>query len=121
LDHVFSSLSWPSSSPFRIEDSINKNNYQYIKGSRPKIIKLLYILSIVGAAIASLFLITLGFTVSTVIGVLMLLIGAPLVFLLSVIYARVLLEIMIVIFRISEHTAQIVEKLGKISLQPSAG
>lgn len=86
-----------------------------------KIIKLLYILSIVGAAIASLFLITLGFTVSTVIGVLMLLIGAPLVFLLCVTYARVFLEIMIVIFRISEHTAQVVEKLGNISLQTSRG
>lgn len=84
-----------------------------------KIIKLLYILSIVGAALASLFLITFGFTLSTVIGVLMLLIGAPLVFLLSVTYARVLLEIMIVIFRISEHTAEIAEQGRKSSLKTS--
>ncbi len=72
-----------------------------------KLIKVLYVLSIVCAALGWLFLIIIGFTVSTALGVLMLLIGGPLLFLLSVIYARVLLEIMIVIFRISEHTAEI--------------
>jgi hypothetical protein len=75
-----------------------------------KLIKLLYLLSIAGAALVSLFLIIFGFTVSTTAGVIMLLIGAPLLFLLSVIYARVLLEIVIVIFRISEHAAEIAEQ-----------
>jgi hypothetical protein len=75
-----------------------------------KIIKLLYVLSIAGAALVSLFLIIFGFTVSTTGGVVMLLIGAPLLFLLSTIYARVLLEIIIVIFRISEHAAEIAEQ-----------
>ena len=72
-----------------------------------KLIKILYVLSIVCAALGSLFLIVIGFTLSTALGVLMLLIASPLLFLSSVIYARVLLEIMIVIFRISEHTAEI--------------
>ena len=72
-----------------------------------KLIKILYALSIVCAALGSLFLIVVGFTLSTAFGVLMLLIGGPLLFLVSVIYSRVLLEIMIVIFRISENTAEI--------------
>jgi hypothetical protein len=81
-----------------------------------KIIKFLYIVAIIGAGLASLFWISLAFNVSAIFGVLMLLIGAPLLFLLSVIYARVLLEIIIVIFRISENTAKIAaqgRKLGK--------
>jgi hypothetical protein len=78
-----------------------------------KIIKFLYGLSIAGAALVSLFIIVLGFNISTTTGVLALIIGAPLFFLLCVIYARVLLEIVIVIFRISEHAAEIAQK-GRI-------
>jgi hypothetical protein len=79
-----------------------------------KIIKFLYILSIIGAGLASLFWISLAFSVSAIFGVLMLLIGAPLLFMLSVIYARVLLEIIIVIFRISENTAKIAAQGRKL-------
>jgi hypothetical protein len=84
-----------------------------------KLVKLLYVLSIVGAALVSLFLIVIGFTVSIVLGVLMLLIGGPLLFLLSMIYARVFLEVMIVIFRISEHTAEIAEQGRRGSVKGS--
>jgi ABC-type multidrug transport system fused ATPase/permease subunit len=72
-----------------------------------KIIKVLYGLSVAGAALVGLFLIISGFNISASAGVVMLLIGAPLFFLLSVIYTRVLLEIMIMIFRIEEHTREI--------------
>ncbi|NBC26630.1 MAG: DUF4282 domain-containing protein [Bacteroidetes bacterium] len=75
-----------------------------------KIIKLLYILSIVGAGLAALSMIATSFAASTMTGLFTLLILAPLVFFLSVIYARVLLEIVIVIFRISENTAEIAEQ-----------
>lgn len=84
-----------------------------------KIIKILYGLSIAGAALVSLLLIIFGFKVSTGAGVLMLLIGTPLLFLISVIYARVLLEIMIVIFRISEHIAEIADHSRRGSTHPS--
>jgi hypothetical protein len=84
-----------------------------------KLIKLLYVLSIAGAALASLFLIIFCFNISTTAGVLMLLIGGPLLFLLSVIYARVFLEIMIVIFRISEHIAEIAEQGRRPSAKES--
>jgi len=72
-----------------------------------KIIKLLYGLSIAAAAIVALFLVIFGFSLSTKVGVLMLFIGAPLFFILSITYSRVFLEIIIVIFRISEHAAEI--------------
>jgi hypothetical protein len=72
-----------------------------------KIIRLLYGLSIVGAALMGLILVVFGFSVSWLAGIVMLLFVAPLVFIISVIYSRVLLEIIIVIFRISEHAAEI--------------
>jgi hypothetical protein len=71
-----------------------------------RLVRFLYGLSIAGAALVSLFLIARGFNVSAGGGVFMLFIGAPLYFLLSVMFSRVLLEIVIVIFRISENTAE---------------
>jgi Domain of unknown function (DUF4282) len=41
------------------------------------------------------------------LGIVMLIIGAPLYFLIVVIYARVLLEIIMVIFQMAEHVAEI--------------
>lgn len=78
-----------------------------------KIIKLLYILSIAIAAIVALSVVASGFAASTTVGIFSLLIVAPLVFLLGVIYARVLLEIIIVTFRISEHASQIAANVEK--------
>lgn len=72
-----------------------------------KIIKFLYGLAILVAAVASLFLIVTAFSASVIAGILVLLIGAPLYFVLIVMVARVWLEILIVIFRIEQHTAQI--------------
>ena len=75
-----------------------------------KIIKLLYGLTIFFAAIIALIIIIAGFSAHPGAGILALLIVAPLIFLISVIYGRVLLEIIIVIFRIAEHTAEIAQK-----------
>jgi hypothetical protein len=75
-----------------------------------KIIKLLYGLSMAGAGVLCLLLIWTGLRISGGVGVITLLIVAPLVFLLLVTYARVTLEIIIVIFRISEHAAEIAEQ-----------
>jgi len=78
-----------------------------------KIIKLLYGLTIFFAGITALILIIIGFSVHAGAGIVALLIFAPLIFLISVIYGRVILEIIIVIFRIAEHTAEIA-KQGRI-------
>lgn len=72
-----------------------------------RVINFLYGLSIVGVGLCSLLLIGSAFSVSVGLGVFMLIIGAPLVFLLGVIYVRVFLELIVVIFRIAEHLAEI--------------
>ena len=75
-----------------------------------KIIKFLYGLSIAIAALVTLFFIISAFAKSFWMGSLMLLIGGPIFFLLSVIYSRITLEIIIVIFRISDYAAEIAKQ-----------
>jgi len=76
----------------------------------PKIIKLLYGLSIFSAGLIAVLFIIFGFSASTAFGIFTLLVGAPLIFLLAVIYSRICLEVMIVIFRIADHLAHKGEK-----------
>jgi RsiW-degrading membrane proteinase PrsW (M82 family) len=76
----------------------------------PKLIKLLFGIIMVAAGLAAIFLIIEAFNASITTGVLMLIIGGPLLFLLSALYARVILETVLVLFRISEHTAEIAER-----------
>lgn len=80
-----------------------------------KIIKVLYGLLIAGAVVFSLVLIVGSFSDSPGAGVFMLVIGAPLFFFIAVLYARVVLELIIVVFRIADHTAEIAE-LGRSGL-----
>jgi len=82
-----------------------------------KIIKFLYGLSILCSGIAALILLIIvlvgGFKQSASAGILALLFMTPfsiLLFLILVVYGRVFLEIIIVIFRIAEHTAEIAKK-----------
>ena len=67
-----------------------------------KIIKPLYGLSIFSGGLIAILFIIFGFSVSTGFGIFSLLIGAPLIFLLAVIWSRINLELMIAIFRIAE-------------------
>jgi uncharacterized membrane protein len=71
-----------------------------------KIIKVLYILAIIGVTIWSLILIFGGITQgggAALFG----LVGGLLGFFLGIIYARVLLEFIVIVFRIAENTATI--------------
>jgi uncharacterized membrane protein len=72
----------------------------------PKIMKLLYGLSILSAALIALFFVMAGFYASRWFGIFALFIGAPLIFLLTVIYSRVLLEMILVIFRMTDHLSE---------------
>ena len=83
-----------------------------------KLIKVLYGLSIAVLALASLFFVIIGFSASPAVGAFMLIFVAPLFFLLGVCYTRVMLEIMIVVFRIAEHTAEIAQQ-GRIKEAPA--
>lgn len=72
-----------------------------------KIIKLLYGIALAVSGLVSLFIIIFGFSNSFSSGLLMLIIVAPLVFIILTIYSRVMLELIIVVFRIAENTAEI--------------
>jgi len=72
-----------------------------------KIVKFLYGLSILFAVLLALSFIVAGFNASTWLGILALLIGAPLTFLLTVISSRVLLEMVLVIFRMADRMENI--------------
>jgi hypothetical protein len=69
-----------------------------------KIIKLLYIISMIGAAAIALGMIVAGFGVNSGVGLLALILS-PVAFLLVVAYSRIALELVMVFFRIEEHTA----------------
>jgi hypothetical protein len=80
-----------------------------------KIIRLLYVLLIIVAGLAALAAIVAAFKVSALLGVVTLLILAPLGFFVAVICIRVYLEIIIVIFRIAENTAEIARHKQAVS------
>ena len=69
-----------------------------------RIIKVIYIITLVLIGFGALFFTVAAFTESVGAGLFVLIIAAPLGALLYVIYARVLLEIVIAIFRIMENT-----------------
>jgi len=76
----------------------------------PQLVKILFGIVMIAAGLGAIFLIVSTFEASIPAGVLMLIIGGPLFFLLSVLYARVILETVMVLFRIAEHTAEIAER-----------
>lgn len=74
-----------------------------------KIVKILFIIGIILALIGAITFIVAGFNLSTVAGIVFLLIS-PIIFLLYVLFIRVWLEIIIVIFRIADNTKIMAEK-----------
>jgi hypothetical protein len=80
-------------------------DFSFNQSISQKIMKCLYGLSILFAGLSSLLFIVVGFNVSMFFGILSLLIGAPLIFFLIVIYSRVLLEMILVISRIADRMA----------------
>jgi len=76
----------------------------------PKLIKVLFVISIVLAALGALAVVASSFMQSAIAGIFVLLIIAPILFFFYVIYARVMMEVLIVIFRGSEHLAEIAKQ-----------
>jgi hypothetical protein len=77
-----------------------------------RIIKVLYVLAIVVIGLYTLVFIAAGFSHSTADGIVVLVIGAPIFALISLIYTRVLLEVVIALFRIMENTGELVARTG---------
>jgi hypothetical protein len=74
----------------------------------PRVIKVIYIISMVVIGLAALFWIGAAFSQSAAFGLLVLVIAAPLLSLLYLIYTRVLLEVIIALFRIMETNTELV-------------
>lgn len=68
-----------------------------------KLVKILYALSIFVAGLMSIFIVLAALKDSIIGGFFVLVIVAPLFFIMAIIYVRVLLELVIVFFKISEH------------------
>ena len=104
-------------SPIRILNEVSfLNKIDFLKGLcdfsldrfiSPQIMKFLYGLSILSAGLSAFLLVFVGFNISTWVGIFSLLIGAPLVFFLIVIYSRVFLEIVFVVSRMADQVANI--------------
>jgi len=75
-----------------------------------KIIKFLYILFVIFAALGAIGIIVSGFSSSVGMGLLSLIVLAPLAFLLWVITSRVFLEIIIVVFRIGDDLSDLKQR-----------
>ena len=74
-----------------------------------RVIKTLFVVAIVMVGLGTIGLIISGFSKSATMGVFMLLLS-PLFFLLYVLFARIWLELIIVMFRIAENTGRLVEQ-----------
>ncbi len=75
-----------------------------------KIIKFLYIICVGITGLLTLGIIIAGFQIGSGTGVLFLIIVGPLFFFLSLIYSRVLLELIVVLFSIQAYTGELVEQ-----------
>jgi hypothetical protein len=75
-----------------------------------KVIPILYILALIGIALFALGIIVSGFTAGVGQGLLALIIVAPLTVAFSVIYVRVVLEFLIVVFRIADNVRDIADQ-----------
>lgn len=76
-----------------------------------KIVRLLYIVGVIVAGIYAIFFIATGFNMGAWVGIFFLLLS-PIIFLVFVALARIYLEVIIVIFRIAEHTKKIADQGG---------
>ena len=74
----------------------------------PKIVKVLFGLGILGAAIMALTMIAKGFNAGVLAGLLMIILS-PVFFVIGVILARVYLEVIMVLFRIADNTTKMVQ------------
>lgn len=68
----------------------------------PRVIRVIYILALIGASLEALGIAFTGFRVNAALGIFMLVIVAPLFWLFAVLVARVYLEIIRVIFTIAD-------------------
>ncbi|MGQ9663572.1 MAG: DUF4282 domain-containing protein [Kiritimatiellia bacterium] len=81
----------------------------FAKFITPRVIKVLYVIGIVFAALGAIVLVLKGFRLGIWRGILHLVLS-PIVFLLYVLFARIWCEMILVVFRIAGNTDKLVEE-----------
>jgi len=89
-------------------------DYSFSSFITSKIIKVLYVLTTIVVALWAFLLILVAFNASSGAGMLTLLVIGPLLFLIAMIYARVGLELLMVIFRIHEDVRELNQRAGGV-------
>ncbi len=87
---------------------------EFVTGS---VIKVLYVIAIIGAVIYAISAIAMGFKSGVLLGIVALILS-PVIFMLVVLIARIYMELIIVIFRIADSVKDI---SGKLDQKPSSG
>jgi hypothetical protein len=87
-------------------------DYSFSSFITPRIIRILYILSTIVVALWTLLFILLAFKSSTGLGIIALVIGGPIFFVIAMIYVRVGLELIMVFFRIHGDVDEINQRAG---------
>lgn len=95
-------------------------DYSFSSFVTSRIVRLLYVITTVVLALWTIALVVIAFNISSALGVVALLLVGPLFFVVSLTYARVGLELMIVFFRISENVQAINEWGGGVASPPDA-
>jgi hypothetical protein len=87
-------------------------DYSFSSFITSRIVKVLYVLTTIVVALWTLVIILLAFKASATLGILALLIIGPIFFVIAMIYVRVGLELLMVIFRIHENVEEINQRAG---------
>jgi hypothetical protein len=87
-------------------------DYSFSSFITSKIIKVLYVLTTIVVGLWTLLIVLVAFKLSSTLGILALLIGGPIFFVITMIYVRVVLELLMVIFRIHEDVQEINQRAG---------
>jgi hypothetical protein len=82
-------------------------DYSFRSFITPRIIKVLYVLLTIAVALWTLAIVAVAFQASSGAGIVTLLVVGPILFIVGMIYARVGLELLIVLFRIHGDVAEI--------------
>jgi hypothetical protein len=77
-------------------------DFSFVSFITPKLIRLLYLLGLLAGVVISIAAITAAFNVTSALGVLTLFLS-PLIFLVTLAYTRVALELVAIAFRMEEH------------------
>jgi len=80
-------------------------DFSFHQSVTTRMVKFLYLLFILSAALLAFSFIIVGFGTSILFGILTLLIGAPVVFFLMVISSRVFLETILLVFRVADQVS----------------